>query len=349
MRHGGKRMPRRFKQFILTLAGNRILQRKNGAMVLYYHGVAERVFDPVVQALHMPVNEFEEQIQYFHKHHTIISMDEFCEALRKRRLHSSQVVLTFDDGFKNNLTVVAPLLKSYGLPFTVFISTEQVENGWRYPGYQMRASIWCTEMDALTIPSLNLQLHIPTSEERLMAIELIGDKMRDLSEMKLKVVLAELRAHIPDSRWSELNEMFSTDAVMTWDDVRALHAQGVTIGSHCHSHAILHKLQDRQEIRRQIETSKRLIVEHVGECRYFSYPHGTKRDISKTAYELVKATYQLGFSTVNAPVDNFADPHLIPRVGTPSELGRLRGAMVSCRRGGGNYRKWAKQMVLQSG
>jgi len=339
----------RFKPRLLTLARNRSLHRKNGAIVLYYHGVTERIFDRVVQALHMPLDEFEKQVQYLHKYHTVISMDEFCEALEKRRLHSSQVVLTFDDGFKNNLTVVAPALRSYGMPFAVFISTENVEKGWRFPGYQMRASIWCTGRDTLIMPSLNLRLPIRTSEERLMAIELMGDKMRDLTETDLKVLLAELRAHIPDSRWSELDEMFPASAVMNWDEVRALHAQGATIGSHCHSHAVLHRLQDCEEIRRQIETSKRLIVEHVGECRYFSYPHGTMRDISKTAYELVKATYQLGFSTVNAPVDNFANPHLIPRVGTPSELDRLRGAMAACRRSGGTYRKWVEQMVLQSG
>ena len=278
-------MPRTFKHFILTLARNRGLQPKNGAIVLFYHGVAERVFDPVVQALHMPLDAFERQVQYLRKHYTVISMDEFCEALRKRRLHSSQVVLTFDDGFRNNLTVVAPLLKSYGLPFTVFISTEHVDKGSRFPGYQIRTSIWCTDKDTLTIPSLKLRLQIHTSEERLMAIEFIADKMRDLPEMNLMVLLAELKSHISDSRWSELNEIFSAGAVMTWDEVSALHAQGVTIGSHCHTHAILHDRQDGREIRRQLETSKNLIVGHLGECRYFSYPHGSMRDISKIAYE----------------------------------------------------------------
>lgn len=297
----------------------------------------------------MPLYEFERQIQYLRKHYTVISMDEFCEALKTRRMHSSQVVLTFDDGFKNNLTTVAPLLKSYGLPFTVFISTELVEKGWRFPGSQMRASIWCTDKDTLTLPSLNLRLRIQTSEERLMAIESIGDRMRDLPEMNLKVLLAELTAHISDSRWSELNETFSAGTVLTWDEVRELHAQGVTIGSHCHDHAILHEFQDGEEIRHQIETSKSLIIKHLGECRYFAYPHGTMRDISKTAYQSVKAAYQLGFSTVSAPVDNSANPHLIPRVGTPLELHRLRDTIASCRVSARNYQKWVERMVLQSG
>src|SRR4051812_38390882 len=85
--------------------------RKNGPVVLYYHGVAERVIDPLVESLPLPLQKFDEHIQYLRKNYSIISMDEFAELQRKRRLNSSHLLLTFDDGYKNNLTTVAPYLK----------------------------------------------------------------------------------------------------------------------------------------------------------------------------------------------------------------------------------------------
>ncbi|MDA8094309.1 MAG: polysaccharide deacetylase family protein [Betaproteobacteria bacterium] len=39
-----------------------------------------------------------------------------------------RIAITFDDGYKDNLHVAAPLLLDHGIPFTVFISTEFVRN-----------------------------------------------------------------------------------------------------------------------------------------------------------------------------------------------------------------------------
>jgi peptidoglycan/xylan/chitin deacetylase (PgdA/CDA1 family) len=341
-------MPGRIITYLKKIAQLRFLAGSSGATVLYYHGVAERVFDPVVQHLHMPLEDFARQIEYLTKTYTVLSMEEFADLLRKRRLKSSHLVLTFDDGYRNNATVAAPLLKSLGLPFTVFISTEHIACGGRLPGYYLRTSIWCTEKDKIVLPSLGMEIEVRTVEQRLDAIQVLGEKLRDLPEVPLNTFLTELRSHISDSRWSELNEIYSSGAIMNWDDIQTLRALGATIGAHCHTHSILHPNQTRSEVEHQVSTSQRLIEEHLGKCRYFSYPHGTVRDISPSAYAAVRDHYELAFSAVTAPIRGTTDPYLIPRIGTPADLDVLSWVLASARFGGRKHRKWTRELAAQA-
>ena len=43
------------------------------------------------------------------------------------------VVITFDDGYRNNALQAAPVLKELGLPYTVYVSTSYVESGYLDP------------------------------------------------------------------------------------------------------------------------------------------------------------------------------------------------------------------------
>ena len=46
------------------------------------------------------------------------------------RLDPRHIVLTFDDGYKNNIRIIAPLLHSWNLPFTIFVSTRHISEGF---------------------------------------------------------------------------------------------------------------------------------------------------------------------------------------------------------------------------
>ena len=41
----------------------------------------------------------------------------------------AQVAVTFDDGYKDNLQVAAPILLRYGIPFTVFVTSSYIQSG----------------------------------------------------------------------------------------------------------------------------------------------------------------------------------------------------------------------------
>ena len=89
--------------------------------------------------------QFEADLQYLTKHYEVISYDQLVErrgVSRKQRAekneassssfrpshHRPAVILTFDDGLREHLTVVAPLLKKLDIPAIFFITTDWIDN-----------------------------------------------------------------------------------------------------------------------------------------------------------------------------------------------------------------------------
>ena len=99
---------------------------RNKITILAYHGVTKI---PVVSAddrykLHLPFNSFVEQLDYLQSHYRLISFEQLVKAhSENKRLPGNTALLTFDDGYRNFLTVVAPLLLERGIPATSFIIT----------------------------------------------------------------------------------------------------------------------------------------------------------------------------------------------------------------------------------
>ncbi len=94
--------------------------------ILCYHSVTKqsepKSNDP--HKLHLRFESFVEQLNYLQRHYRIISLAEFVRAHREnRKLPAHSAVLTFDDGVRNFLTVVAPLLLERSIPATSFVVT----------------------------------------------------------------------------------------------------------------------------------------------------------------------------------------------------------------------------------
>jgi peptidoglycan/xylan/chitin deacetylase (PgdA/CDA1 family) len=117
--------------FILALGITRLVSwcNRRRVTILCYHSVTERVIDVAhddPHKQHLSRNLFISQIDYLRRHYRIISLREYLSAVReKRRLPNHSVVLTFDDGIRNFLTVVAPILAKRAIPATIFIVTDK--------------------------------------------------------------------------------------------------------------------------------------------------------------------------------------------------------------------------------
>ena len=65
-------------------------------------------------------------LDFLQRNYTVISLREYLHARNEgRSLGNYSVVLTFDDGFRNFLTVAAPMLAERKLPATVFLITDK--------------------------------------------------------------------------------------------------------------------------------------------------------------------------------------------------------------------------------
>ncbi|MCU1266346.1 MAG: polysaccharide deacetylase [Acidobacteria bacterium] len=95
---------------------------------LCYHGVTEcpqrSPEDP--KGLHVNARRFARHLDFLQSHYRVIALRDYLQAQREGRpLPAYSVVLTFDDGFRNFLTVAAPMLAARKMPATVFLITDR--------------------------------------------------------------------------------------------------------------------------------------------------------------------------------------------------------------------------------
>jgi peptidoglycan/xylan/chitin deacetylase (PgdA/CDA1 family) len=287
-----------------------------GPVVLFYHGVEERILDREIQTLHLPLRIFEKHIAFLRRNREVLSMDDLSECLTQGRgLGRRQVVLTFDDGYKNNLEVVAPLLNAWNLPFTVFVSTRHISEGCRLPTYYIRTAILHTKHRAICLRSIGQTYDLATRASRSMALGTTISAMKKAPQHVVEQLVGECQGLLPPTAWAELNATFSSEQPMDWQDVNRLRAMGATVGSHCHDHSILNNRQNEEDIIRQLQLSKSIIEKNVAPCPYLAYPNGTATDISRVAYSSAKsAGFRFAFTTIPGEITPEIDCFFAPRI-----------------------------------
>ena len=92
----------------------------NGLPVLMYHKVID---EGIPDYLTITIQDLEQQFKYLVKRgYTSILLSDLLDHLNeKKKLPAKAVLLTFDDGYKNNFTQLYPLLKKYNLKANIFL------------------------------------------------------------------------------------------------------------------------------------------------------------------------------------------------------------------------------------
>lgn len=221
--------------------------------------------------------------------------------------------LTFDDGYKNNITKALPILERYRAKAAIFITTGYVE-GEVYP-YEDEIAAVIEKADILRLPNQKDQLRLDNSAQK----EEIYSKLR----LPLKTApLSKREAYM--QALSEMNNYnrrgFQTIQFLSWDEIVELDQHPlITIGAHTHTHPVLtHRFPWKAY--HEMKKSKDIIEEKIGhqvEC--FSYPYGRNNILIRFLARL--CGYKYAFTTENRLADMDKDDHLaLPRVEIKDEL-----------------------------
>jgi len=104
---------------------NRVWRRIHSqGLILLYHRVATLETDP--QLLSATPEHFAEHLEYLSEQYNPITLVEMSLALKTGKIPDKSVVITFDDGYADNLLNAKPVLERYGIPATVFVTTGSV-------------------------------------------------------------------------------------------------------------------------------------------------------------------------------------------------------------------------------
>jgi biofilm PGA synthesis lipoprotein PgaB len=99
-------------------------QMDNGAVILQYHNVSSSTAADTT----ISPDNFRTQMEYLRDNDfAVLPLEEVIDSLKAETdLPPKTAVITFDDGYRSVYEWAFPMLKSFGWPFTVFVTTGQV-------------------------------------------------------------------------------------------------------------------------------------------------------------------------------------------------------------------------------
>jgi peptidoglycan/xylan/chitin deacetylase (PgdA/CDA1 family) len=306
------------------------------ALALLYHRVTELPLDP--QLLCVSPKHFGQHLDVLANEFQPLSLLEFIEGLRCGRLPSRAVVVTFDDGYEDNLSSAKPILDKYGVPATVFVTTgymgenrefwwDELERLLLQPGvlpdvitlsirgvayeWELGESAHYTSAESHRHARWNVSQRDNTPTSRHEMYRSLCELLRPLSHAERRPLLDQLTAAGGTDHGAR-----ATHRILSPQQVKDLAAGGlITVGAHTVTHPRLSAFPlDRQ--RQEIDRSKRHLENVLDQpVTTFAYPYGSRLDYSGQTVAAVRETgFAAACSNFPAPITRRTDVFQLPRV-----------------------------------
>ena len=307
----------------------------DSALILVYHRVAELPSDP--QLLSVTPRHFAEHLDVLCSKTRPIGLQQLTRNLKEGNVPNRVVVITFDDGYADNLVNVKPILERYNVPATVFISSAQaggehefwwdrlerilLQPGLRPATLQLKINGKMDEWELAAGVEYGRQEYLENQSWNVMdktdpsvrhaIYRSLHQSLRTLSSTEQDWILDELAA------WAGIRTGVDEDHLsLKLEQINALIEDGlIDVGAHTITHPSLASLPyNAQEA--EIGGSKTELEKIIGKpVLSFAYPYGARIDYSNETVDLVQ---QAGFTCActNIPgiVWRSCDPFQVPRI-----------------------------------
>ena len=268
--------------------------------VIAYHRVRDMDagfhFDPMLVSALPEV--FREQMRYIATHFHPVGSAEVIAALDGgASLPRNAVLVTFDDGYDDNFHVAFPILRELGVPATFFVSTGHIDSGKPYVYDWLAYMVRSTTAPRLQVAALGIDQPFPDDPaRRVLLVDHLLDRLKYLDDAGQQEVITTL-----EQAWNLPRLTGHVDCrPMTWDQLRAMQAAGMTIGGHGSHHRMLAKLPDRILCEEINDCQARLTAELGTPALTISYPVGGPDAYDERVIAAVRAAgFRLGFTYIN--------------------------------------------------
>ena len=236
---------------------------------------------------------FERSIAFFKRHYRVVSLDEVLRARREGAgLPPHALLITFDDGWLDNVDYALPVLRRAGVPAVMFVAADAV--GARQPFWQERL-VGAWRLGRLDLDALGAALveHGAARSERtgIAALRQMIAALEKVSPSTRNEVLARFADAMDDGHRHMVDVA----------DLATLRSGGVELGLHGKSHVAMTRAEDLDaELGGAREAMARMLEAPEGTasvaCATMSFPHGAfDAGIAERARE---AGYELLFTSV---------------------------------------------------
>ena len=231
------------------------------------------------------MSKFKEQLVFLKKNYNLVSLDNLLSFEKNKK---ASISITFDDGYKDNLTNALPILNELKVPATIYVITKFFQNDLSVWWYELQDYIWeKSENIKFEYNKKNYDFPIKSNFEKWICFNKLKDIIKKFDKMEQNKFLSIV---IKREERKQFKNIF-----LSKEDLKLLCSNPlITIGAHTHNHLSLKNLK-QNDCTEEIKTSKRILEDITGlKIKHFSYPYGTKSDAGKREFKIVE---DLGFSS----------------------------------------------------
>lgn len=262
--------------------------------------------------LSVSVRAFDEQMAFVAQHFNCLSLPEAIEQLVCGTLPERSLIVTFDDGYLDNLTLALPILRRHSVPATIYIATGLIDQA---------GLPWWYELEDLIAAADGFHVHWRKQHLRLSTIDTEAKRKTFdiLNPMIKRMEPAEQARFMKLLRQGSIKPVQQENQLMNRHQLTELAADPlITIGAHTHHHLTLSGLNPIR-LRHEMMRSKELLEDWLKQpVEHLAYPFGGQSQASTREFS---AAAELGFcSAVTTRLGHFQNFHkhnllALPRIG----------------------------------
>ncbi len=287
-------------------------------LFLMYHGIAHDA-EEIESSTIVREGAFRRQMEYLKENFDCLSIEEALD----RTGHQAKrlgVVVTFDDGYQNNLKIALPILEEGGIPAIIYVTTGNVCERQLFWSDKIWIAARRSALARIDLTGISNGFgeysFLGTGEQWQDCVKRLTEDIKRTDPSRREEIAEEVLIRFresPQAKPFDINVEDNVFTPLTADQVSALTAHPlITIGSHSHCHNLLNQIPLRQA-EESIRKSKEILEQLTGKrVEHFSYPNGNLTP------DIVTLLKDAGFkSAVSIPPGFFKygdDPYFIKRI-----------------------------------
>ncbi len=295
-----KLFPSGKKQFLASVldysGANRLLRHWNswsGLLVLNYHRIGDPLSCEFDRNLFSASQEnFEKQVRLFQSCADLITTDDLQTVLKANR--GKHILITFDDGYRDNYELAFPVLKSCNASALFFIATSFIDS----PRFAWWSEIaWMIRNARVKSIPANKWFDAPLEIDEGYPSQAIGKAVRRYWNLRDDETDAYLSSLAQATKAGRCPASLAEDLRTNWEMIQEMYKAGMGFGGHTVNHPVLAQIPPSRQ-REEIAGCRDRLTEKLGTAPLcFGYPVGQAHMFtSETKQILQEEGFRFAFS-----------------------------------------------------
>jgi peptidoglycan/xylan/chitin deacetylase (PgdA/CDA1 family) len=308
------------RRLAAAMLGNEVVRRfwrrnpRPGLRILAYHRILdeeESSFPFDQEVISATTDAFFRQMKFVRDNFDVISFRDLESYEEQRRPWPKRgLIITFDDGYRDNYTNAYPILKGLGLTATIFLTAGHIGAKelfwWDLVAYCIKRS----ERASIDLPQIASQpMPLNSGDARNVVIREVLSWLKEISENCRRTFVSQLAQVTGVSPPNHETESMH----LNWTEVSEMASFGFEFGSHTLTHPILTNVSEEQLVV-EIGQAKTMIEQRLKQkIIAFSYPVGRFDERVETAVSDQGFQFAVSYQDNAAYQTNF-ERYQLPRI-----------------------------------